>query len=177
MKGQRWGGVFFWSYGGLLALMALAYGVGGYRWNGTASLPKGLYQQTDQPFQRGDLVLACPQGPLHQLPQQRDYSDVGVACPHWQKSILKRVVALPGDLVKVSEQGIQVNGQSLPHTARFSVDGLGQPLPALPPAGIVPEDQVWLVANHHPRSYDSRYFGAVAISAIQGTAIPIWIKH
>jgi type IV secretory pathway protease TraF len=39
----------------------------------------------------------------------------------------------------------------------------------------VPADTVWLLSGHDPRSFDSRYFGAVPAASIQGIARPIWV--
>jgi type IV secretory pathway protease TraF len=39
----------------------------------------------------------------------------------------------------------------------------------------VPGDTVWLLSAHDPRSFDSRYFGAVPVASIQGIAHPIWV--
>jgi type IV secretory pathway protease TraF len=45
------------------------------------------------------------------------------------------------------------------------------------PAGFhsVRTGEVWLLSVHHPRSFDSRYFGAVPVTNIQGVARPIWV--
>jgi type IV secretory pathway protease TraF len=39
----------------------------------------------------------------------------------------------------------------------------------------VPADTVRLLSGHDPRSFDSRYFGAVPVASIQGIAHPIWV--
>jgi type IV secretory pathway protease TraF len=39
----------------------------------------------------------------------------------------------------------------------------------------VPAGEVWLLSGHDPRSFDSRYFGAVPVTNIQGVARPIWV--
>jgi type IV secretory pathway protease TraF len=45
------------------------------------------------------------------------------------------------------------------------------------PAGsyrVGPED-VWLLSSHDPRSFDSRYFGAVPVANVLGIAHPLWV--
>jgi len=46
------------------------------------------------------------------------------------------------------------------------------------PAGACPGGHeplvVWLLSGHDPRSFDSRYFGGVPVTNIQGVARPIW---
>jgi type IV secretory pathway protease TraF len=47
------------------------------------------------------------------------------------------------------------------------------------PAGrfIVPAGQVFLLSNFHPRSWDSRYFGYLPLSAVRGTVQEVWTWH
>lgn len=80
---------------------------------------------------------------------------------------LKQVLALPGDWVDVSPDGIRVNGQEIANSARLAVDGAGRPLPPLPVSGVVPTDQIWLLSGHALESFDSRYFRPVAT--------PLWV--
>jgi type IV secretory pathway protease TraF len=35
--------------------------------------------------------------------------------------------------------------------------------------------QVWLLSGHDPRSFDSRYFGAIPTANVRGVARPLWV--
>jgi type IV secretory pathway protease TraF len=77
--------------------------------NRTHSLPVGLYYWSDVPIKKGSIVLFKPDQstPLEQLGIERGYE----AC---ELPLLKRVVALAGDVVSVSSSGVSINGQLLP---------------------------------------------------------------
>jgi type IV secretory pathway protease TraF len=69
-----------------------------------------------------------------------------------------------------------VNGEPVADTAQLDEDSDGRPLRPIP-AGVysVPAGAVWLLSGHDPRSFDSRYFGAVPTANIQGIARPVWV--
>jgi conjugative transfer signal peptidase TraF len=88
--------------------------------------------------------------------------------------LLKAIVALPGDVVTVSTAGVRVNdGPLLPHSAPLSHATNGQPLPQR--VGTWRLTGVWLYGADSPRSFDSRYFGAVPVTSLQGLATPVWL--
>jgi conjugative transfer signal peptidase TraF len=91
--------------------------------NRTHSLPVGLYYWSDVPIKKGSIVLCKPDHstPLEQLGLERGYE--ARALP-----LLKRVVALAGDLVSVSSSGVSVNGDLLANSAPLSHDEAGRPL-------------------------------------------------
>ena len=80
------------------------------------------------------------------------------------------------DVVAVSGAGITVNGRSVQGTAQLSRDSAGLPLQSVP-AGAYPvaPGEVWLLSGHDPRSFDSRYFGPVPESSIQGVTRPLMV--
>ena len=77
--------------------------------NRTHSLPVGLYYWSDVPIKKGSIVLFKPDQNIspEQLGIERGYE--ARALP-----LLKRVVALAGDLVSVSSSGVSINEQLLP---------------------------------------------------------------
>jgi conjugative transfer signal peptidase TraF len=87
---------------------------------------------------------------------------------------MKPVVARTGDTVDLSELGIAVNGRLLPNTAALRVDTYGRPLLPWPFGRYeVQPDTVWVASSHHPRSFDSRYFGPIPVSSIRDYLRPI----
>lgn len=168
-----------------VALVALTLAVGlvaghsmGYRWNKTESLPPGLYQVKEiapDEIQRGSLVMACPEASSVQKDaRDRGYLPYGLACPGWFAPLFKIAMAVPGDVVQATTQGITVNGAPVPNTSRLEADSTGRALPPLPQSGMVPPGRVWLLSDYAPRSWDSRYFGPVPLGTVYGLARPVW---
>jgi conjugative transfer signal peptidase TraF len=136
--------------------------------NRTHSLPVGLYYWSDVPIKRGSIVLFRPNpsiAPEH-LGVERGYEAPRLP-------LLKRVVAVEGDVVSVSSSGVKINGQLLPNSAPRAYDEAGR---ALEMAELdeykLGGDQVFLMGVT-PTSWDSRYFGAVSLSRCSGSFVPL----
>ena len=106
------------------------------------------------PIKKGSIVLFKPDQstPLQQLGINRGYEAR-------ELPLLKRVVALAGDVVSVSSSGVSINGQLLPNSAPLFRDEASRPLEMAQldhfRLGI---DQGFLMGVT-PTSWDSRYFG------------------
>jgi type IV secretory pathway protease TraF len=42
---------------------------------------------------------------------------------------------------------------------------------------IVAKGEVWVISSYNPLSFDSRYFGPIPISKIEGLARPLFVFH
>lgn len=124
--------------------------------NYTASLPLGVYWlRPGLPVSKGEIVdLAIP-------PSARPLI-VGRYLPPGFR-LLKRVVALEGDVVCLTGRRYQVNGVAISPIA--TVDSVGRPLPVFRFCGPVPAGMAF-VATPVPSSLDSRYFGPVPLRAL-----------
>lgn len=168
-----------WAVVGLIILFGFLANTLGLRINLTPSMPMGLYQaQTrvlDQPIQRGALVLVCPPNtPALQLAMNRNYIGAG-SCPNHSQPLLKPVVAVAGDTVELTAQGIRINQIFLPNSSIQKTDSTGRPLPHLPFGRYrVRAGEVWLIATHSPQSFDSRYFGPIQETRITATVTSVW---
>lgn len=152
--------------------VALADGAG-LRINHTPSLPIGLWRLTPMaaPLRRGAIVSVCPPDTaVLRAVRARGYLGSG-RCPGGFEPLLKPVIALAGDRVTLGTDGIAVNGEPVHGSARLAVGGVGRPIPAIP-LGVyrVPPGKFWVLATVHPQSFDSRYFGALAMESIEGQA-------
>jgi conjugative transfer signal peptidase TraF len=163
---------------GRLAILAAAAATGlfqlcgwfGIRINTSASLPIGFYatMHTD-----GGLIEFCPAEPFARLSVIRGYRDRGV-CPDGAAPLLKPIAARSNDVVDFSAVGFTVNGKLLPNTAPLAVDTKGRPLMHWPFGRfIVAAGTVWVASSYHPGSFDSRYFGPIALSAIRDRVRPL----
>jgi conjugative transfer signal peptidase TraF len=167
----------------LLAVSAVAsvlvggsYGAG-LHWNLSPSMPAGIWRVATfhGPALRGEAVALClPRVPAA-IGRIRGYLDAG-DCPNNVEVLIKTVAAIHGDQVTMSDDGITVNGVLLRNSRPMASDDLGRPLLAMPNGSyVVGDGEVWIISGHDPRSYDSRYFGAVPISNIRGRAMPLLI--
>ncbi len=131
--------------------------------NYTPSLPRGVYWlRPGLPIKRGALVdFPIP-------PKAR-----GLIADRYLPArfhLLKRVVALEGDIVCLADGRFLVNGLEIATIA--SRDSIGRPLPAFEFCGPVPPGTAF-VATPVSSSLDSRYFGPVPLSALT-VATPVW---
>jgi signal peptidase I len=126
------------------------------RVEGTSMLP--MLEDQDRLFVN---KLAYRVGEIHR-------ADVVVFLyPHdHTKSYIKRVIALPGDRLRIDQGLVYVNGQQVVEDyvpARFA-DGRSNPETVLPPR------EYWVMGDHRSISSDSRDFGPVDRDLIYGKA-------
>jgi signal peptidase I len=83
-----------------------------------------------------------------------------------QKSYIKRVIALPGDTLRIDDGRVYVNGVAIkePYVPRRYRDTRSTPFMVLPP------DEYFVMGDHRSISSDSREFGPVARHFIYGKA-------
>lgn len=158
-------------------LMGIIAGVAGYRINLTPSLPKGFWRITnDNNIERGTYASACIplDAPMMAVAIAKSYLPDG-HCPGGYAPLLKKIVAVSGDTVTLTRQSVIVNGQIIPNTATLAYR-VADPLPAIARGTyVVGENEYWLIANEHPRSFDSRYFGALHRRDIEHGMRPVLV--
>lgn len=170
-RGQRSGaGLLLGLAGGAVALAWAA----GVCVNWTESMPRGLYRATAPRLERGAWAVVCLEGGAARLGRERGYLPRG-DCPSGAMPVVKEIVAVPGDLVSVHRSGLTVNGREVPGTALLWRDTQGRPLPHVRLGEHrIGEEAFWVLGRASPRSWDSRYFGAVSKRQIRGTVAP-WL--
>jgi len=158
------------------AVLVLAAGsLAGFHLNLTGSLPVGLYRRAPGPLVRGSLVLVCLPARVAAFARARGYVPRGGVCPGGVLPVGKPVLALPGDTVTVTRSGLLVNGVAVPNSVALATDQRGRPLPGLAPGShVVRAGTLWVVSGFARRSFDSRYFGPVALEAVRSRVRPVW---
>ena len=132
-------------------------------WNYTPSLPLGFYLlRPALPITKRALVNFS-------IPPKARSLIAGRYLPA-RFHLLKRVVALDGDVVCLAGGQYVVNGISISMIA--ARDSIGRALPTFEFCGPVPAGTAF-VATPVSSSLDSRYFGPVPVSALT-VAIPLW---
>jgi signal peptidase I len=130
------------------------------RVEGTSMLP--MLEDQDRLFIN---KIAYRVGDIHQ-------GDVVVfQYPHdHAKSYIKRVIALPGDRIRINDGDVYVNDKRLPEPyvpGRFSDD---RSLPEM----ALPANEYWVMGDHRSISSDSRDFGPVDRDLIYGKAVFVY---
>ena len=157
----------------LISVLAAAAFVG-VRINTSYSLRLGIYVTTRDVNAR--LIEFCPVEPFASESSARGYRTRGTACPDGAVPLLKPIVAVAGDRVAVSAEGIRINGRLLPKTAPLFRDGAGRDLHPWPfGVYVVEEDTVWVASTYNRGSYDSRYMGPIKVSQIRSRLRPLWL--
>ena len=146
----------------------------GLRVNLSGSMPIGLYRVRSGPPVKGAMVLACLPAHVAVFARSRGYVPNG-RCPGSTAPIGKVVLAMAGDSVEVTSEGLLLNGRPVRNTRPLAVDAAGRSLRRFPDGTyIVAQDEVWMYSPYSTRSFDSRYFGPLPVSSIRSRVLPLW---
>ncbi len=83
------------------------------------------------------------------------------------QTLIKRVVATGGQIVDIENGRVLIDG--IPIDEPYSLGAPTEPMVIGMPYAV-PEGSVWLMGDNRPNSADSRVFGAVPLSDINGRA-------
>lgn len=135
-------------------------------YNPSESAPLGWYRiKAIDGISRGDLVVANLPKEAAEFAAQRGYLASGIP-------VIKTVRALEGDKVCQADELLQING--MPAVRALPADGAGRPLPSpWKTCQQLQADEVLLLSDRTPDSFDGRYFGLVRRADIIGRAV--WI--
>jgi conjugative transfer signal peptidase TraF len=153
----------------ICAMALIAWG--GPRWNPSESMPRGLYWLVPGSAQRGDIVEVCPPAPVAHYAREHGIVGRGL-CAGWNGTLLKVLAGVAGDDVDFESRGVYVNGLLWPQSA---------PRPIVAPFRAHGRHRLRqgeiVVLGLNPRSYDSRYYGAIPAASIVGRAFPLFTSH
>ncbi len=133
-------------------------------WNGSASVPRGLYWIENRPPQRGDLVLARAPEMALRLGVWRGYLPS-------EMPVVKRLVGLQGDEICRLGRAVSVNGRAVALAHLRDLEG--RLMASWRGCFQLGEGEVLLLADH-PHSFDGRYWGKSDHAGILGVAHPVW---
>ena len=167
-----------WLGIGLFAALVFCAHAVGLRINESPSLPIGVWSVSPlrDVVRRDDVVSFCPPDTgVFREAWLRGYLGSGL-CVGGYEPLLKPVAAIAGDRLTRTVEGISINGRLIANSKSLGRDGLGQALPS-PGANniIVAKGEVWVISSYNPLSFDSRYFGPVPVSKIEGLARPLFV--
>lgn len=164
----------------LISLLCLAYLliVMGFRINLTDSIPVGLYRITHAGELKNAYVIFCPDNrPAFRLGLDRGYIDHGLSCGGYGY-LMKKVVAIPGDIVTVTKSSVFVNQTPIPFSKPKLNDGFNRPLPQWRTTHYqLAKDELLTMTSQSEWSFDGRYYGLVRLSQIKGMLRPLWVIY
>src|ERR1043166_6032639 len=144
-----------------IATLMLCGALSPYQWNGSSSVPIGLYRVRHGRPEAGELIAFCLPKEDALYAKARGYIHFGVSCPGWTQPLLKPVVAVAGDAITIAPSGVTVREFPLSNTKVFETDSQGRPHTIAMEYGSyrVPSDMVFVLSAFHERRWDSRFFG------------------
>ncbi len=141
--------------------------------NLSSSVPPGIYREEEGSIARGDCVLSCIPGSAAYIALERGYVGWG-GCPFHTAPVGKLAAGIPGDQARISQSGIEINGQALPKSVPLGADAQGRELAPYSLDRTL-KDGEYLLAGTSAQSYDSRYFGPAGKDEIKGRIKPIYL--
>jgi len=163
---------------GLESVLLLVLGSysAGIRINTTKSIPVGFYRIIDAPIEKDAYVLWCPlETEVFDTAKKRGYIGSGF-CPGNYGQMMKKILAAKNDTVSVTDNGVYVNGEWVLYSKPIQIDKSGRPLPnfRINDYTLI-KNELLLMGDISPTSFDSRYFGLVDSAQIKGILKPIWL--
>ena len=137
--------------------------------NASDSLPRGWYRidrvESASALRVGSIVLARAPDDVAAFAARRGYLPQGVP-------LLKRIGAVAPQSVCVRQQMVRIDGVVV--AALRTHDGAHRLLQAWPQCRDLAADELFLLGDANPASFDSRYFGPIRASSVLGVAQPFW---
>jgi conjugative transfer signal peptidase TraF len=135
-------------------------------WNASDSMPRGLYVALPSTVpQVGDIVAARLPDHARALAAERRYLPGTIP-------VMKTVRAIAGATVCASAARVSVNGTDV--ATRLAVDSQGRILPTWEGCKILDDDEVFLLSDRAPASFDGRYFGPISKQNIVSRVRSLW---
>ena len=136
----------------------------------THSLPYGIYVRVKKLPQRGDYAASCLTPAIAQYGMSRSYLVPG-NCPTGTVLVLKVIKGIPGDHFALKDQSFEINGQSY-RVMEHDSQERGLKKFYTKKQAQVEKDRYILISDFVNNSWDSRYWGPVAIEFLLK---PLWI--
>ena len=150
----------------IAAIVTLGYWFN-LNWNLTSSLPMGIYrtENVDRANLKGKIVSFCPPDTvLFRVARDQGTLKWG-HCPSGFAPLLKRVVAVPGDVVRVVNR-VVVNGKFVNHGSL--IKEVAAIYRSAPVSRTLTDCELWVMGDTED-SFDSRYFGSIDLGAVIST--------
>ena len=135
-------------------------------YNPSDSVPPGWYRiGPPESLHVGSIVLVRLPADAAALAALRGYLPAHIP-------LLKRIGAMSPQQVCIEQHLVRIDG--MPVAGVHATDGRGRPLSGWRQCRRLHDGELFLLSASNPASFDSRYFGPVAVSAVIGSAQPLW---
>jgi len=99
--------------------------------------------------------------------------------------LIKRIVAVAGDTVRVVNGRLHINGRVMAHAEQVDVEVYGDRLVRLDLsdgggpdfAGVIPQGKLLAVGDHRGNSLDGRLFGLIDAASVYGRAVAVYYRR
>ena len=140
--------------------------IGGWRYNTSDSMKTGFYRvHKDIPIKLGATVEVCLPNNVAKMAYLRGYLKTG-SCADGIEPLVKKIIAVPNDIVSVDSHGMTVNGMFYA-APQHKADSKGRVLVPFHLNNKKIDGYLLYGANDPDKSWDSRYYGIVPKSSIQ----------
>ncbi len=165
MKNLHYKYLIAWSL--ILGLIVLIIKNGFYINLFDNSMPAGIYKRINEKPKKGSFAITCLSQEIAWYGLERGYLRRGL-CSTGIQPVLKRVMAIEGDTLSFNTGLIFINGKLVDGYRIWELDSSKRPLKVFYANGhyIVKKNEYWLMSNHKPNSWDSRYWGAVPVEGL-----------
>lgn len=141
--------------------------------NITSSMPYGLYIKSSGKIEKGDYILFCLLEAERNIGLVRGYLEPGKRC-NGSIPLIKKVISLPGETVKLTDDSIIVSNQVLNYKTIYN-DSQNRKLKVYP-RGTYTKNCYWVVGDRDIlHSWDSRYWGCIKTDQIITKLKPFFI--
>ncbi len=135
-------------------------------YNPSDSVPPGWYRiGPPHSLHVDSIVLASLPADAAALAAQRGYLPLHIP-------LLKRIGAMAPQQVCIKQHIVRIDGVA--EAVARTADGRGRPLSDWQHCRRLHDGELFLLSATNPASFDSRYFGPIAVSAVIGSAQPLW---
>lgn len=134
-------------------------------------MPKGLYRTVSGVPEPGMLATSCLTPTLAQYGLERGYLVPG-NCPTGIQPVMKKILAVEGDVLITDEDHLVVNDVPHPEIHLEAQDSRGRKLKRFAPVIYqVPAGQAVLYSAYVRNSWDGRFWGTVPVKEL---VRPLW---
>lgn len=129
--------------------------------NTTDCLPLGFYRAVaPEPLAAGQTWTVCVPQKWTVYGLHRGYLDPGTDCPGGSQALIKKIAAVPGQVVTVTKTGVWIDGRRWPMSIPLTHDTAGRPLAPAYGTHTIQPGTVWVMGLDR-KAWDSRYYGAL----------------
>ena len=171
--------VVLFSFLAILPIFLISMKIFGIIISYSGSIPIGFYRIVSNvdAIKRGDYISFCLPNKIAQMGMSRGYIKSG-NCVNGSKELIKKVIALPGDKITVTDNMLRINNNTAYYAPTHILDKNKLPVHQFIKKGTRIARGYWVYGNNNSfYSWDSRYYGGISKINIRHKLIYIFHKN